>query len=59
MANEEHVEIVRQGAAAILEWRKTNPKEPFDLIGAKLPSAYLACCDMARERLRGKVKGKG
>ncbi len=41
MANGEHVEIVREGATAIEEWRKEHPDEQLDLSG----------CDLARLQL--------
>ncbi len=39
MANDEHVEIVKQGAKSIREWRKENPDVRFDLSEANLSGA--------------------
>jgi len=41
MANPEHVNVVRQGAAAIAEWRRQNPEGRFDLYRADLHGAHL------------------
>ena len=35
MANPEHVKVVRQGAAAIAEWRRQNPEASLDLRGGR------------------------
>ena len=42
MANEEHVEIVKQGADAIAKWWKEHPKQRMILNGANLVGANLA-----------------
>jgi uncharacterized protein YjbI with pentapeptide repeats len=52
MANPDHVEVVRQGAAAIAEWRRENPSVRLDLSeadlrGAVLREANLADADLA------------
>ena len=41
MANQEHVEVVKQGAAAIVQWRARNPDTRLDLHGADLRDANL------------------
>ena len=41
MANPEHIKVVRQGAAAIAEWRQQNPGVPLDLTKADLSHADL------------------
>jgi len=46
MANPEHVEIVRQGADAIAEWRRQNPGVMLDLSGADLSRADLSGFDL-------------
>jgi len=56
MANPEHVKVVRQGAAAIAEWRQQNPGIRFDLretdlARANLVRANLARADLARANL--------
>ena len=48
MANPEHVAIVKQGAAAISEWRSRNPEDTLDLTYADLSDASLS-----RARLAG------
>ena len=58
MANPEHVEIVKQGADAIAEWRDSNPEVRLDLRGADLEkvdltSAVLREANLARAELRG------
>ena len=52
MANPEHVEVVRRGAAAISGWRKRNPGEMFDLRGARLSSVNLTGADLSGADLR-------
>jgi len=46
MANPEHVEVVRKGAEAIAEWRRSNPGVRLDLSGADLRRAYLPEADL-------------
>jgi uncharacterized protein YjbI with pentapeptide repeats len=41
MANQEHVEIVRQGADAIAKWQKKHPDQRLDLRRADLEGADL------------------
>jgi hypothetical protein len=41
MANPEHVEVVKNGAAAIIEWRARNQVTRLHLHGADLRGAYL------------------
>ncbi|MEQ9408448.1 MAG: toll/interleukin-1 receptor domain-containing protein [Fuerstiella sp.] len=53
MANEEHVEIVEAGAAAIDDWRKRNPDGRFDLTVADLTVADLSGADLSRANLDG------
>ena len=51
MANQEHVEVVRQGAGAIAEWRETHPGETLDLRGATLRWADLSGADLTGANL--------
>ena len=58
MANPEHVEIVKQGADAIREWRERNPYVRLDLrradlSGAKLSPAKLTSADLTLADLSG------
>jgi len=53
MANPEHVRIVKQGAEAIAEWRKRNPRERLDLTGADLRGANLSAADLHAADLSG------
>jgi uncharacterized protein YjbI with pentapeptide repeats len=46
MANERHVEVIRQGASAWNEWRQKSPGVVPDLIGASLGAAELAGADL-------------
>ncbi len=46
MANPEHVEIVKQGAAAIAEWYEKNPGNRFDLGLADLRDINLIFADL-------------
>jgi TIR domain/Pentapeptide repeats (8 copies) len=48
MANEEHIEIIREGVEAWNEWREKNPETLPDLINADLINA-----DLSRARLSG------
>ena len=51
MANPEHVKVVRQGAAAIAEWRRQNPGVRLDLSGVDLSGADLNGADLAGSSL--------
>lgn len=58
MANDEHVEIVKKGAAAIAEWHDENPEVLLDLNGAnleyiRLENANLKSANLCRARLTG------
>jgi len=48
MANPEHVKVVRQGAAAIANWRRQNPRTSLDLSGADLSGADLLEADLSK-----------
>ena len=52
MANPEHVEIVRQGAAAIDQWRPQNPGAYLDLSEADLRGANLRGANLSGANLR-------
>lgn len=51
MAKPEHVEIVKQGAEAIREWREKNPGVSLDLGSADLRDANLIGADLSRAYL--------
>jgi uncharacterized protein YjbI with pentapeptide repeats len=56
MARPEHVKIVKDGPAAIREWRVENPVRVMnlrdaDLSGANLYGAYLALTNFSRANL--------
>ena len=51
MANPEHVEIVKEGAAAITAWRKKNQDIPLDLNQAYLIGAYLIGANLSEADL--------
>lgn len=53
MANREHVELVKQGAAAIARWRKQHPKKILDLKGADLSKANLRGANLFPAKLGG------
>jgi hypothetical protein len=53
MANPEHVKVVRQGAAAVAEWRRQNPDVAFDLTGADLRGTDLTGANLRRADLTG------
>jgi hypothetical protein len=55
MANPEHVEIVRQGAAAIAQWRRQKPEAPLSLSEADLTEANLRGANLAWAELAGAV----
>jgi len=46
MAIQEHVEVVKQGAAAIVQWRARNPDTRLDLHGANLRKVDLSGADL-------------
>ena len=50
MANDEHVEIVRQGADAIRQWRESHDHKHFDLSGANLGGVDLREADFGTDR---------
>lgn len=52
MANPEHVEIVKRGAAAIAEWRQEHPRERLFLSEADLSEADLSRADLREGDLR-------
>ncbi|NLX94725.1 MAG: toll/interleukin-1 receptor domain-containing protein [Rhodopirellula sp.] len=52
MANPEHVEMVKQGAKAIREWRAKNSDVRLDLSGADLRGADLGGLDLSGAYLR-------
>ena len=52
MANPEHVELVKQGADAIREWREKNPDGRMDLEGADLSWLDLQAADLNGADLR-------
>ena len=53
MANLEHVEVVKRGAAAIWEWRERNPDVVLDLRGANLTGVDLSMADLSMADLSG------
>ncbi len=53
MANPEHVEVVRQGAAAVKEWRKNTPIVSLDLSNADLSECDLADMNLSGARMMG------
>ena len=53
MADPEHVEVVKRGAAAIAEWRRENQDVVLDLIGADLSKADLIGADLTGADLAG------
>jgi uncharacterized protein YjbI with pentapeptide repeats len=53
MANQFHVEIVRQGTKAIREWWEKNPNGVLDLRGADLNNAQLNGADLSDANLSG------
>ena len=53
MANPEHVEIVKQGAAAIRKWREEHPNERLDLSEANLREDNLRGADLHEADLHG------
>ena len=52
MANLEHVELVRRGAAAIATWREAHPQERLDLSNADLRDVDLRMADLSGAILR-------
>lgn len=53
MANDEHVDIVLQGARAIAAWREKHPSEQFDLSEGNLRRAELVRANLNGAVLRG------
>ena len=53
MPNPEHVEIVKQGVEAIVEWRDSHPDERLDLANADLSGADLSDADLSDAYLFG------
>ena len=53
MANEELVEIVRQGRKAVAVWRRKNPEVVFDLVDADLSEVDLAGVNLRRSQMVG------
>ena len=53
MANPEHVRIVKAGADAIAEWRKSHPDERLELEGADLRHANLIGANLSGSNLAG------
>lgn len=53
MANDEHVEVVRQGAEAVAEWGRLHPGVRLDLSGAQLSRAHLQNADLTDSHLAG------
>ena len=53
MANDEHIEIVKQGSEAIDQWRSENPDVQFDLSDANLRRADLNSSNLNGSNFRG------
>jgi hypothetical protein len=53
MANENHVEVVKQGSRSIAEWREQHSGERLDLRGANLRRAVLTHADLSGADLSG------
>ncbi len=53
MANEELVEIVRQGRKAVAAWRRKNPDVVLDLVDADLSEIDLAGVNLRRSQMVG------
>ena len=53
MANEEHLQIIRQRVVVWNEWRKKNPDIEVDLVGADLNAASLEKADLSEANLSG------
>lgn len=53
MANPEHVDLLRQGADAIADWREANPGAPLELRGADLRRADLVGAALCEANLAG------
>jgi hypothetical protein len=52
MANSVHVELVRQGAGAVADWRRQHPDEQLDLMAAHLKMVNLAGADLSGANLK-------
>ena len=55
MADPEHVEVVKRGAAAIADWRQENPGLVLDLSGANFRYANLRGADLSGASLSGPI----
>ena len=55
MANPEHVEIVKQGVAAVAAWRNSNPFARLDLIRVNLSDLDLSEMDLSGADLRHSI----
>jgi uncharacterized protein YjbI with pentapeptide repeats len=53
VANPEHVDVARSGAAAIAAWREDHPREPLDLCQADLSGCDLRGAALLTARLSG------
>ena len=51
MANPEHLDVVRQGAEAIRQWKEQNPSKRLDLLEADQRVANLYGADLSRANL--------
>jgi TIR domain/Pentapeptide repeats (8 copies) len=58
MANPEHVEIVKQGAKAIAEWREKNPDTFLNLRGADLSRTNLSGAELSGRDLGSGLTSK-
>jgi Pentapeptide repeats (8 copies) len=55
MANEEHLQMIRQGVDAWNKWRDEHPKIQPDLSGANLIEAHLRGAKLGGTNLRGAI----
>jgi hypothetical protein len=58
MANSEHVDVVKEGEAAIRVWREQHPDERLDLVDANLHGADLQEARLATADLHGAGLGE-